>query len=91
MRRWLAASAAVLAAAGMLAACGGSTPKALTPVQKCTAAFQAYVNDGLQGKSARDIRAYGTPRDIAIMNAAHKACNALTPAQARKAAQAVTP
>jgi hypothetical protein len=77
-------------AAATLTACGGSSHAPLTPIQKCTAAFQAYVDDGLNGTPAKQIRAYGTPRDIAIMNAAHKACNALSPAQAKRAAEKVT-
>ena len=92
--RRIALSVVVLAA--VVAGCGGkSTP--LTPVQKCTAGLQAMVNngllgpDGLTGGSAAAIRANGTAADVAMLDTAQKACNPLSPAQARQAGRAVNP
>jgi hypothetical protein len=85
-----AAAGAVLATIA-IGACGGtSAPAAQTPVQRCTTAYQAYVNAGLNGQSAASIRAYGSANDVKILNAAHKACDPLTPAQAKKAAAGLT-
>jgi hypothetical protein len=91
--RRIALSVVVLAA--VIAGCGSSRP--LTPVQKCTAGLQAMVNngllgpDGLTGGSAAAIRANGTAADVAMLNTAQKACNPLSPAQARQAGRAVNP
>jgi hypothetical protein len=92
--RRIALSVVVLAA--VVAGCGGSS-RPLTPVQKCTAGLQAMVNngllgpDGLTGGSAAAIRANGTAADVAMLDTAQKACNPLSPAQARQAGRAVNP
>lgn len=86
----IAAIAAAITIAGTAAACGGAAT-AQTPVQRCTTADQNMVNAGLINQSTASIRAYGTPADVKLLNAALKACNSLTPAQARQAAKAVTP
>ena len=90
--RALTVPAAIAAAVIALAGCGGSHASGpLTPVQRCTSAYQAYVNDGLQGMSAKRIRAEGSAHDVSLLDSAQEACNALTPAEAKQAAANITP
>jgi hypothetical protein len=99
----IAAALAVIVAAFLVAeALGGAIVSAAGPhphtaVQKCTAAMQVMVNDGLigpnglTGGSAATIRADGTPAQVAALNAAMKACDSLTAAQAKQAAAGLSP
>ena len=68
---------------------GGSSHQ--TAVQKCTGAYQAFVNAGLNGQTPAAIRQHGTTADVQLLNAAQKACDTLTPAQARSAAAGLYP
>jgi hypothetical protein len=86
---FLAACLVFLAAVMAAVALTGGGSKPLTAVQRCTAAYTAYVNDGLNGTPDARIRASGSASDVRILDAARKACSPLTAAQARQAAAGV--
>ena len=84
----IAVCAVVIVAAATATALGG---KPQTAVQRCTSAYQALVSAGLYGDKPGEVRQDGTAADVRMLDAAQKACDRLTPAQARQAARAVTP